>query len=84
MKQIDLPIYIEVENGTVIAVWVDLGDGLDRMLNVGSEYFVSYRTIPDAVKQHMKEHEHAEDAEPINWLEPKLYKPEQEGDEKET
>ena len=42
MKQIDLPIYIEVENGRVIAVWVDLGDGLDRMLNVGSEYFVSY------------------------------------------
>ena len=29
----------------------------------------------------MKEHEHDEDEEPINWLEPKLYKPEQEGDE---
>ena len=78
MKQIDLPIYIEVENGTVIAVWVDFGDGLDRMLNVGSEYYVSYRTVPEAVKQHRKEHEHEE---PINWLEPKLYKPEQEGDE---
>ncbi len=82
MTQVALPLYIEVENGEVVAVWYDDEDGRDRLLSVGSEYFVSYRTIPKEVKQHMKEHEHDE---PINWLKPKVYKgadEEEEGDEK--
>ncbi len=80
MKQIDLPLYIEVENGKVFALWYDDEDGLDRLLNEGSEYFISYRTIPEEVKQHMKEYEHEKS---VNWLTPKVYKGEDKKEEEE-
>ena len=75
MKQINVPIHIEVQNNKIFAIWYTDDYGQDALLD-REDYSVEYRTVPK------------EEAYPIlsseNWLKPKLWKPskEEKGDEK--
>ncbi len=79
MKQVNLPIYIEVENNKVFAVWYVDDYGQDCLLNEGEDYSVEYRTVPKRQARPIRPDE------PINWLTPKVYQGEgkaKKGDEK--
>lgn len=68
MKQINLPIYIDVENNKVFAVWYEDENG-DVLLNEGSDYTVSYSYPPKRKIPHHKKGDKS-----IDWLKPKTYK----------
>ncbi len=68
MKQINLPIHIEVQNSKIFAAWYVDDYGQDCLLSEGEDYSVEYRTVPKSQARPV-----IQDT-PINWLTPKVYK----------